>query len=364
MQSQFTLLPEWAEQEAVILAWPHPSTDWAANLDEARATYLSLINAINDAHAVVILLCQADEIEALQAQLQTCLPASANVLLVEMQYNDTWVRDYCFLTVSDNSAALTDGPAANHPLSFEFNGWGQKFDATLDNRVNNHLAELCQNPLIRVPKVLEGGAIEIDENQHLLTTGSCLFNPKRNRNMPAEDYIQLFENYLGAKTTTIFNHGHLEGDDTDGHIDTLARFTPLMGIVLQCADNRPHDPHFAELFKLQYELSQTLPQHTIYALPLPLVLDDDGQRLPASYANFLILNRQILMPIYGHEEDAEAIAVVQKAYPNYQIVPVNCLSLVQQYGSLHCISMQVPTNTLLPNVIEQAKQGVSIYEKQ
>lgn len=362
MQSQYTLLPEWAEQEAVILAWPHLSTDWAANLDDARATYLSLIEAINDANAAVILLCPADAIVPLKAHLQECLPATASILLVATQYNDTWVRDYCFLTVSDNASTIhgVSGPIYNYPLSFEFNGWGQKFDATLDNQVNANLATLCQQTLITVPIVLEGGALEIDENQHVLTTGSCLFNPKRNGNMQAEEYKALFARYLGANTTTIFNHGSLDGDDTDGHIDTLARFTPLMGIVLQSADNRPHDPHFAELFKLQYEITQTLPKHKIYSLPLPLVVDEDGERLPASYANFLILNRQILMPIYGQVEDSEALAVLQKAYPNYQIIPINCLSLVQQYGSLHCITMQVPTNTLKPKILALAKQRVSV----
>jgi agmatine/peptidylarginine deiminase len=352
MQNQYTLLPEWAEQEAVLLAWPHESTDWAANLDDARATYFALISAINKSKAVVILLCKSDEIDALQVHLSECLAKDAQVLLVNADYNDTWVRDYGFLTVSDNSL--------NYPLSFEFNGWGKKFDATLDNQVNESLAKLCQQKLIKAPKVLEGGAIEIDENQHLLTTASCLYNPNRNGNMQVDEYQQLFELYLGAKTTTVFNHGHLEGDDTDGHIDTLARFTPLMGIVLQSADNRPHDPHFAELFKLQYEISQTLPKHKIYNLPLPFIVDEDGERLPASYANFLILNKHILLPTYAVAEDDEAIAVVQKAFPNYVVIPINCVSLVQQNGSLHCVSMQVPTNTLKPEIIEKAEQGVSV----
>lgn len=346
---QYTLLPEWAEQEAVILAWPHNNTDWQNNLSQARATYIALIEAINQAHSVVILLCPESE----QTSLQNSLPSGAKVLIVSCDYNDTWVRDYGFLTVSDGKV--------NHPVSFVFNGWGQKFNAELDNKVNKStLAKLCQQPLIESDIVLEGGALEIDENQHLLTTGSCLYNYKRNGRMSGEAYNELFSDVLGAKTISIFNHGHLEGDDTDGHIDTLARYTPLMGIVLQGADNRPLDPHFAELFKLQYEVSQALPKHKIYSLPLPHVVNEDGERLPASYANFLILNRHVLMPIYGHEEDAEAMAKVQSAYPNYTIIPVDCLSLVQQNGSLHCVSMQVPTNTIKPEIVERAQEGVSI----
>lgn len=348
LTQSYTLLPEWAEQEAVILAWPHGETDWADNLVEAQQTYLALINAVNISHAVVILLCPYNELDA----LQSALPHNDKVLIVAADYNDTWVRDYGFMTVSDNQK--------NYPISFTFNGWGQKFDATLDNKINHILAQLCQHELIENSIVLEGGAIEIDENQHLLSTASCLYNPKRNGNMSADEYHALFTQNLGAKRITIFNHGHLEGDDTDGHIDTLARFTPLMGVVLQGADNRPHDPHFAELFKLQYEVSQALPAHKIYSLPLPLVTNEDGDRLPASYANYLILNQHIVMPIYGHSEDESALSIIKSAYPNYTILPVLCHSLVQQNGSLHCITMQVPVNTIKPEYIAQAQLGVSV----
>ena len=348
LNQQYTLLPEWADQEAVILAWPHKYTDWVDNLAQVQECYLTLINAINMANAVVILLCSEEEI----AHLQASLAGHNKVLILPTHYNDTWVRDYAFLTVSDNMK--------NYPVSFTFNGWGQKFDAELDNQVNLSLAKLCQQNLLINPTILEGGAIEIDENQHLLTTASCLYNPKRNGHMTKQQYETLFTEYLGAKTVTVFNHGHLEGDDTDGHIDTLARFTPLMGIVLQGADNRPHDPHFAELFKLQYEVSQALPAHKIYSLPLPFVAKQDGERLPASYANYLILNRHILVPIYGESEDSKALQIIQGAYPNFKIIPLPCVSLVQQNGSLHCITMQVPTNTIKAEFIELAQAGVSV----
>lgn len=349
-KKSLTLLPEWAEQEAVILAWPHENTDWANNLKEVQTSYVALIKAINQADACVLLLCPQDMCERVVKQLDSNL----RVLVIPADYNDTWVRDYGFLTLSDNQH--------NYPISFKFNGWGDKFDAQLDNAINTQLSPLCQQKLIINNTVLEGGAIEMDENQHLLSTASCLYNPKRNGNMSASQYEALFVEHLGAKRVSIFNHGQLEGDDTDGHIDTLARFTPLMGIVLQCADNRPQDPHFAPLFKLQYEISQALPQHKIYSLPLPFVVDEDGHRLPASYANFLIINKQILMPIYNVAEDIEAAHVIQKAFPNYTIVQINCAPLVAQYGSLHCICMQVPTNTLLHEIIEKAQTGVNKFE--
>ncbi|MGB3724339.1 MAG: agmatine deiminase family protein [Glaciecola sp.] len=344
---QQTLLPEWAEQEAVILAWPHNDTDWAANLSAVRETYLQLIKQINLTHASVVLLCRKSSI----ATLQQLLPSDAKVIIVAANYNDTWVRDYGFLTVSDN--------ALNYPISFQFNGWGQKFDANLDNQINQLLAQHCQQSLVEHDVVLEGGAIEIDENQHLLSTASCLFNPKRNGQFSASQYDTLFKEVLGARNVSVLNHGHLEGDDTDGHIDTLVRFTPLMGIVVQGADNRTHDEHFGPLFKMQYEVSQIFPQHKIYSLPLPHVVNEYGERLPASYANYLILNRHILMPIYNQVEDADAISVVQSAYPNYTVVPIDCLSVVQQFGSLHCLTMQVPTNTFKTEFLDTCQQGVA-----
>lgn len=348
LKQQFTLLPEWAQQEAVILAWPHQNTDWVNNLEHVQATYLAIINAINSASAIVILLCAKDEI----ILAQSLMSMHSKVLIVPTEYNDTWVRDYAFLTVSDN--------IANYPISFIFNGWGQKYEANLDNQVNESLAGLCQQPLMKSSIVLEGGAVEIDENQHLITTASCLFNPKRNGQMTKQQYQALFVEQLGAKNVTIFNHGHLEGDDTDGHIDTLVRFTPLMGVVLQGASNRLSDVHYEPLSKLQDEVNQALPLHKVYSLPLPFVTNDSTNRLPASYANYLILNQHILMPIYNVDEDDLAIDIVQSAYPNYKIIQISCTSLVQQNGSLHCVSMQVPINTIKSEYIEKARSGVSI----
>lgn len=344
--NKYTLLPEWADQEAVLLAWPTAKTDWATNLSEAQQTYFDLIRVIDDIGCCIVLLCHASELSKLKKKLEPSL----KVALIGINYNDTWIRDYGFLTVNNRQK--------NIPLNFLFNAWGQKFASELDNKVNEQLADLCQHEMLHVPLVLEGGAVEIDENQQVLSTASCLFNPKRNGDMSAPEYIDLFKQYLGAKSVDILKHGKLEGDDTDGHIDTLARFTPLMGIVVQSANNRPADPHFNGLLRLYNELKKRYPNYKIFSLPLPYIENKQGDRLPASYANFLILNRHILMPIYQQEEDSEALSIVQEAFANYKIVPINCLSLVQQYGSLHCVSMQVPINTLKSEILAQAQLGV------
>lgn len=354
MQTTRMLLPEWVHVDAVLLAWPHTDTDWAPWLDQARATYLNLIAAINRYHAGVIILCAPEDVEQLQLQL----PGSASVLIVPANYNDTWIRDYGFLSCG----SLMSDDSTCTPVEFSFNGWGQKFVAKDDNQVNQkYLAGMCKSLLRSSPVVAEGGALEIDDHGRLLTTAQCLLNPKRNGDMSLEAYRDTFTEMLGCREVIVLENGHLEGDDTDGHIDTLVRFTPDNGLVIQAADNRPDDSHYASLCALCEECARQLPEHHQYRLPLPDMRNNAGERLPASYANFLICNRAILLPVYGQPEDAQAIEILKNAYPNHVVEPIDCAVLVQQFGSLHCISMQVPGNTLKDDVLHALKKGVSIY---
>ena len=345
--THLTLMPEWAEIEAVVLAWPHEKTDWAACIDDARVTYTRLIQAINSTGAVVVLLCRECDIGV----IKSFLSPRQSVLLVCVDYNDTWTRDYVFLTCSSEQG--------NTPVDFVFNGWGEKFNAQQDNLVNQSLSRICRRAMQSCPLVVEGGALEIDENQTLLSSASCLYNPKRNGAMSNDAYARMFAQYLGASKIVIFEYGQLEGDDTDGHIDTLVRFTPLMGIVMQHAKNRPADPHFDELSKLHTEIELNFPLHTIYTLPLTEVFNEKRQRLPASYANFLICNRHILAPIYQQEEDREALRVLANAFPNYKIIAIDCTTLIKQFGSLHCVTMQIPQETIMPDILENAKGRVT-----
>ncbi|WP_026376710.1 agmatine deiminase family protein [Aestuariibacter salexigens] len=350
MQPLSRLLPEWAPQDAIILAWPDEQTDWRLWLSQVRQVYLDIINALNDRQIGVILLVR----DGLEKDVQALLAQQSQVLIVNADYNDTWVRDYAFLTCESANGRV--------PVEFVFNGWGNKFDASKDNRVNRHsLARLCRLPLHQVNIVAEGGAIEIDESGHLLSTASCLFNPERNGDMTEDAYKRTFTSELGAAEVSILQHGHLEGDDTDGHIDTLVRFTPDKGLVIQTSYNRPEDPHFSELTALTDECREVFPDHRLFELPLPYIVNVDGDRLPASYANFLITNGAILAPVYQQPEDDEALDVLSRAYPQHDIVAINCRPLIEQFGSLHCISMQVPKHTLLDDVVEQLNSGVSVY---
>lgn len=349
------LLPEWVSQEALILAYPHSNTDWHSWLTEARAVYHEVIQHIINASGVVLLLTDKTDIEALNARYAQV----PGIIIIEAKFNDTWVRDYGFLTVEHNDTLQA--------IEFEFNGWGNKFNADLDTQVNRrYLSPLLASPLISYPEIVEGGALEINSSGHLLSTANCLFNKARNPNLNSANYQALFTRTLGAQNIIILEHGHLENDDTDGHIDTLARFSLDNDIVYQGAQNRVTDPHFSDLSNMAQELRQAFPDATLYALPLPMVrhIEDDGTstRLPASYANYVIFNDVLLAPIYDAPEDKDALDVLKLAYPHHQIIPINCSALVKQYGSLHCITMQVPQGLLQPKFIEKALRGSYVLD--
>lgn len=355
------LLPEWVPQEAVLLAWPDKHTDWLPWLNNVRTTWLELISQLNRNLTPVIMLIRETEIASCKHLVshfnhnQSADNQITRLLLLPADYNDTWLRDYGFLTLSagENKQAI----------SFAFNGWGNKFAADKDNLINeNRFADLLQRPLQTVDFVLEGGALEINSEGTLLTTQLCLSNPERNGTFNAAEHHTHFQRQLGAVNTMVLQHGHLQGDDTDGHIDTLVRFTPEHNLVIQSCANRPADSHFEELTKLVAECAELFPQATLFELPLPFTTNTEQERLPASYANFLISNGAVFAPVYQEPEDAQALKTLSHAFPGYHIIPVNCRPLVQQFGSLHCITMQVPVGTLKPQVVRIANSGISVYD--
>ena len=262
--------------------------------------------------------------------------------------DDTWARDHAFLTVlSDNGAELLD---------FRFNGWGGKFAAARDNAINRRLFDtgwLHGHYVSALDFELEGGAIESDGAGTLLTTAACLLNPNRRLEgdaVPVPDRGQvelLLRERLGAERILWLHHGYLAGDDTDSHIDTLARLCPNHTIVyVKCDD--PSDEHHAELQAMEAELEALRTAdgrpYRLLALPMPDAIHDEaGERLPATYANFLIMNRAVLLPTYHQpEHDEAARKVLQRAFPQHEIVGVDCRSLIRQHGSLHCVTMQYP----------------------
>lgn len=333
-KTNIILPPEWAPQRFVQLTWPHAGSDWAYMLDEVCACFADIAREISMREDLLI-VC-ADEKDA-RRQLHAA--NMERIRFAELPSNDTWARDHGGITV------LNDG--TRQVLDFTFNGWGMKFAANKDNLITRRLfgkgvfapdTEYAN----RMDFVLEGGSIESDGEGTLLTTAECLLSDNRN-NRSKEEVEAVLKEALGLQRVLWLHHGYLAGDDTDSHVDTLARFCPHDTIAyVQCTD--PQDEHYEELRLMENELRQfrTLGGLPYNLLPLPMAeaVYEDGERLPATYANFLIMNGAVLLPIYGSPEDEAAKSQLQKAFPGREIVGIDCRALIKQHGSLHCVTMQ------------------------
>ncbi|MCR5820697.1 MAG: agmatine deiminase family protein [Bacteroidaceae bacterium] len=349
MELRSNFLPsEWFPQSGVQLTWPHAATDWAPLLDDVTDCYVTL--AFEIASRELLLIVTPDE-EAVRKLLEERLPSRLlpNIRYAEIATNDTWARDHAFITLITNSGPLL--------LNFRFNGWGGKFNAELDNAINSSLSSSYRS--LFTPKcvfeehpdfILEGGSIESDGAGTILTTESCLLADHRNQPLTKVDIEERLKRWLKAERIVWLKHGRLEGDDTDGHIDTLARFCPG-GDIAYVSCNDPSDAHYDDLQAMEEELRQFAAEtgRQLYPLPLPDAIadPDDGHRLPATYANFLVINNAVLMPTYAQpDNDERAKKQLQQAFPKHEIIGIDSRVLIRQHGSVHCSAMQYPTGAL------------------
>ncbi|WP_136064038.1 agmatine deiminase family protein [Pontiella sulfatireligans] len=315
---QRRLPAEWEPQDAVLLVWPHDQTDWRPMLAEAQKTFGTIAEAIERFQPVIRVQPDAWNIPP----------------------DDTWARDFGPITIEEDGRPVL--------LDFTFNGWGEKFTADKDNAVTRSLhaaGAFGTTPLRTVDLVLEGGSIESDGAGTLLATTECLLNPNRNPHLSKEQIEEQLKAELGATNILWLENGFLAGDDTDAHIDTLARLCPDQTIVYVACDD-PADEHYAPLKAMERELQQF---HNYRLLPLPwpsAKYDADGERLPATYANYLVINGAVLVPAYNDPADAGALEVIEKAFPGREIVGIDCSTLILQHGSLHCVTMQIPKGVL------------------
>lgn len=306
---------EWEPQWGVQLTWPHAATDWAPMLDEITKTYEEIAREIS---------------------------ARENLLVVGPPSNDTWARDHGFIT-------LVDDQGHTRLLDFCFNGWGEKFAAELDNAINRRLydeGKLQGEYVDCLDFVLEGGSIESDGKGTVFTTTGCLMAPHRNQPLSQSQIEQRLKKELHAERILWIDHGNLTGDDTDGHIDTLVRICPDETLLYVGCDD-PDDEQYAELKLMETQLMtfRTLDgkPYRLLKLPMPRPIIFDGERLPATYANFLIINGAVLCPTYAQPDlDAEALRLIGEAFPDRDIVGIDCRSIIKQHGSLHCCTMQYP----------------------
>lgn len=329
-----------------MLTWPHPESDWGAHLPAAEAALAGLAARISRRERVLIACFDEPHRRHVAALLDAAGAGRAAVSFRLVPSNDVWARDHGPITVLENGMPLL--------LDFTFNGWGGKYPAALDDRITRtlHAAGVFGDTPIESSRfVLEGGSIDSDGEGTLLTTSSCLLGPGRNVGWSRREIEDHLRESLGVDRVLWLEHGWLAGDDTDGHVDMLARFCDA-DTIAYTACNDPGDEHYAELGAMAAELAALRNRagepYRLIALPLPAALrDEDGRRLPASYANFLIVNGAVLAPTYEDEAaDAFALAALRAAFPRHEVMPVPAQALVRQYGSLHCATMQLPRGVM------------------
>ncbi|MGB5940784.1 MAG: agmatine deiminase family protein [Rhodanobacter sp.] len=336
---RWRLPAEWEPQAAVLIAWPHAGTDWAERLAAVETTYVALASAVTRFQPLIVVVADAALRAHVQMQLRGDGADLSRVRFVELPYDDTWLRDSGPITLVDDAGGfrLTD---------FRFTGWGGKFSAEQDDALITGLVQcgvFGHAMHRRIDWALEGGGIESDGAGTVLTTWKCLH--QRHPEQSRESMDAILREGLHADRVLWLDHGYLEGDDTDAHIDTLARFAPGERIVFQACDDMA-DHHHDELQRMGEELAALRTAdgrpYQLHPLPWAQPIIDEGRRLAASYANYLIVNGAVLVPAYGDHADAEAARIIGEAHPGREVVQVPCRPLIWQNGSLHCITMQLP----------------------
>lgn len=351
MTKAYYLPAEWHRQRCIQLTWPHANTDWSPYLDDITETMLQLAESISSQEPLLIVT--ADK-TATHHQLATRLSERQmeQVTLCECPTNDTWARDHGGITLLPS-----DGHGQPVILDYRFNGWGEKFPALLDNAITPHLyhAGLFEDCDLKDCEdfVLEGGSIESDGQGTLFTTVPCLTAPHRNQPMTVQDIEERLKNDLSVKRVVWLHHGMLIGDDTDGHIDTLVRIAPdntLLYVAPNAKDAEGDDDakrQYHELSLMEKELQALRTDEgqpfRLLPLPCPDAIYDGDERLPATYANFVILNGAVIVPLYGQDQnDQTAMQQIRLAFPDHKMVGINANTVIRQHGSLHCLTMQYP----------------------
>ena len=332
---------EWENPKAILMAYPNRHTDWDYILPEARSQFDAIINALLDGREFLWLIADPED---LPPDIKNRIEENEGRVITDVPYNDTWTRDYGPLTVTDPESRYLE-------LDFGFNGWGLKFAADKDNLVNYIMAlkGYRESALARNCRgfVLEGGSVESDGRGTILTTARCLCSPNRNGGLDKPAAEAMLKDYLQAERVLWLDYGFLEGDDTDSHVDTLARLAPEDTIVYVAPPEDAADVHHAELTRMRRQLEgfRTKDGKPYRLIPLPFpdpIHDEEGNRLPATYANYLVTGWNLYLPTYGQpEKDTRAREAVQKAFPEHRIYSVDCRTLIKQHGSLHCSTMQL-----------------------
>ena len=325
------LIAEFEEQSFTQIIFPHADTDWIDYLDAAQENFVNIINAIKKYQKCLVISYNIKEVKK-------HFQDEHNLFFVEYMTNDTWARDCSALSLEQNDEIVL--------LDFIFNGWGNKFDAKKDNAMTQNIAHkyfTCK--LKNIDFILEGGALESNGAGKILTTSACMLGKNRNPHLNATQITQKLKDFFNAEHILYLNHGYLAGDDTDSHIDTLARFISKESIMyVKCDDI--NDEHYHELKLMEEELQMIAKEQNLQLIALPMcdALYFEGERLPATYANFLFVNGAVLVPTYGVSQDKKALEIFKNTFHDRDIIGIDCSVLIRQHGSLHCVSMNFPAN--------------------
>lgn len=306
------------------MIFPHEKTDWAEYLEEARSNFVAIVEAIRK-YEKVLLVC-ADVKEA-----QRYFANGNNIEFVEYETDDTWARDISAISVEEDGEVVL--------YDFRFNAWGGKFEYAKDDALTRSIASHYPSRVRSIDFILEGGGIETNGKGVLLTTDACMLNPNRNA-LDEQTTTRKLKEFFALDSVLYLRHGYLAGDDTDSHIDTLARFVDERTIMyVKCDDET--DEHYEELAKMEAELQAIAKAYDFRLIALPFCdpIHYDGERLPATYANFLLINGAVLVPVYGVRQDDAALQVFREFFADRDVIAVDCSVLIRQHGSLHCVTM-------------------------
>jgi len=325
---------EWEPQEAVWLAWPHNELTWPGDmLAQVERTYLEIIQALYSAQKIKLLVKDS----GIEARISSLLLREGvdlgEVVFFHIPTEDAWIRDYGPTFVVNSEL---QEPAI---VKWIFNAWGNKYDDLVgDNRIPYELNKTLCLPMFEPGIVLEGGSIEVNGNGVVLTTEQCLLNKNRNPRLSRGEIEGHLMEYLNVQKVLWLKEG-IVGDDTDGHIDDIARFVDESTVICAVEEDRSDENY--EILKENYERLQGLVTNVV-PLPMPGYVGDHNARLPASYANFFIGNEAVVVPVFGHANDRRALHVIQECFPNRRVVGVDATAMVYGLGTIHCCSQQEP----------------------
>jgi len=339
-QLGFRFPAEWERQAATWVTWPHNPATWPHCFAEATEDFAGMVAAIA-ADQVCHVIAAAERQPAIRERLPVEV-SSGRVQLWDWPTNDSWVRDYGPTFVVRDTATGREMAA----VDFTYNGWGEKYPPFDDDqRVAARIAQQLGVPRFAAPLVLEGGAIETDGQGRLMTTRFCALNQNRNPQLEVGEVEQILRDYLGVQQIWWLPGRPIVGDDTDGHIDQIARFTPQRKILIAtCADPQlpDYEPAAENLAALKALVAADRESWEIVPLPMPEPFDMDGQTLPASYTNFYITDRSVLVPQFNDPNDAVALERLEVCFPNHQVRPLSSKFLADGLGSFHCLTQQQP----------------------